>query len=234
MLCYPQVKEQLDFCDSFGKILTLIGFTSVSHKLTFVASIRLFLIDFVVLTLTLLLQIFTHSSYRRHRLDLTRGAPRSSERRESEAVGSEVYQEHRPSVAIENQSDTRNPFTGGGGAGSAVGDRSEFRPASSANRREAKLRLIKIAQVTRYFFELVFLVLLGTAGVFSPSATSAFYFISLLGILTLFGANVRFARFYEHFRVITCIYTALHLIALFVYQLQPVQAIIDPDSWDAK
>jgi hypothetical protein len=218
----PEFANQIDFCNPLGRILTLIGFTSV-FKLQLLPSFRLFLIDFVLLASTCILQIFTHSAYVLHKLSLT---PSSATSQSQSPVRQETSSGSNPPTEVDT--DLQHP---------ALLNESHSQQQPQIVRpvhREAKIRLIKIAQLTRYFFELMFLVLLATSGTFSPSAVSAVYFVSLLGVLTLFAVSVRFSRFYEYFRLLLCLFCALHLITLFCYQLDSVQNAIPPDSFAAK
>lgn len=207
MLINTDIAAQISNCSLISRTLILFGFVDL-FKLDLPAAFRYFVIDFVVLTLAIIIQIFTKSAYARARHAAAR------RRTLSQRNGANTAQEEA-SVEEEPRAET-----------TAVDDHQ--------TQHDAKLHLIKVVQVTRYFFELMFLMLLSASAVFSPSIISFFYFLSLLFVITLVASNVYFRRFYEHFRLMVCLYSALHLIVLFAYQLPQVNHSITQSSLEAR
>lgn len=94
-----------------------------------------------------------------------------------------------------------------------------------------KVKLWKLIQITKYFFEILFLVLLGGCSILNPSILSFNYFFILLFILTWFGFNKQFTSFYVYLRMLVCVISVAHLLLLFVYQFDGINSIIESDKF---
>lgn len=105
---------------------------------------------------------------------------------------------------------------------------------SNTNAIQNKVKLLRLTQITKYFFEILFLILLGSCAILNPSILSFIYFFILLFILTWFGFNKQFKIFYVYLRIAVCVITVSHILLLFIYQLTEVNERIKSDQFIAR
>lgn len=197
-------------CGQLATLLRIFGLHNLTH-LSALNITRLFICDFIVLIIALIFFIVTQRIYDSatqrldERLVSNDEIDRSNRRPESpgpaEAHG-EFYNRFRFPIELNNTKSIQH-----------------------------KVKLWKLVQITKYFFEIFFLVLLGSCAILNPSVLSASYFLILLFILTWFGFNKRFTGFFVYLRIIVCLLSVVHLSLLFAYQLLEVNKHIQSDEF---
>lgn len=95
----------------------------------------------------------------------------------------------------------------------------------SHRRRRAFLQL---------FSEFVVLVLMAAAGVLQASLTSLAYFLVFLWAATWLGMRKPLTSSYRAVRTVLLLYSALHFMALYIYQLDYLQELVPPSSLQAR
>lgn len=95
----------------------------------------------------------------------------------------------------------------------------------SHRRRRAFLQL---------FGEFVVLVLMAAAGVLQASLTSLAYFLVFLWAATWLGMHKPLTSGYRAVRTVLLLYSALHFMALYIYQLDYLQELVPPSSLQAR
>lgn len=78
--------------------------------------------------------------------------------------------------------------------------------------------------------DVIAMVLLAGAAIMRPSITSSVYFLSFLAVTTWVACNKKLSRNYAIFRIFLLVFAALHLIVLYLYQMQISQELIPPKS----
>lgn len=183
-------------------MLRIFGLHNLTH-LSVMNITRLFICDFIVLIIVLVFFIVTQQIY-------NSATQRLDERLVS---NDEIGGERRP----------ESPPTSGPDAHGEFYNRFRFPiELHSSKSIQHKVKMWKLVQITKYFFEVLFLVLLGSCAILNPSVLSASYFLILLFILTWFGFNKRFTSFYVYLRILVCFLAVCHLSLLFAYQLLEV------------
>ena len=77
-------------------------------------------------------------------------------------------------------------------------------------------------------------LLLALAGIALPSLLSATYFLSFLVIATWWGCYRSLGNRFAVFRIVLLVYSALHLVLLYLYQFQFFQEALDPANFYAR
>lgn len=201
-------------CGQLATLLRIFGLHNLTH-LSALNITRLFICDFVVLIIALVFFIVTQRIYdsATQRLDerlvsndeIDRGERHPDSPGEPAEAHGEFYNRFRFPIELNNTKSIQH-----------------------------KVKLWKLVQITKYFFEILFLVLLGSCAILNPSVLSASYFLILLFILTWFGFNKRLTAFYVYLRIIVCLLSVVHLSLLFVYQLLEVNRHIPSDGFLAR
>lgn len=93
-----------------------------------------------------------------------------------------------------------------------------------------KQRKEKADKLTYLLKEGIFCVLLLIASILEPSVTSSVYFLYFLMIGSWFGLNRSFGSGYHYLRIFLVMFTGVHILCVFLYQLSIVQPIIPPDN----
>ncbi|XP_077542526.1 piezo type mechanosensitive ion channel component isoform X4 [Haemaphysalis longicornis] len=78
------------------------------------------------------------------------------------------------------------------------------------------------------------LVLMAASGILYASLTSLAYFVCFLWSATTLGMHRPLGTLYRVMRTLLLIYSALHLMALYVYQLDYIQEFVPPSSLQAR
>uniref|UniRef100_A0A4D5RR89 Putative piezo-type mechanosensitive ion channel component 1 n=1 Tax=Ixodes scapularis TaxID=6945 RepID=A0A4D5RR89_IXOSC len=84
------------------------------------------------------------------------------------------------------------------------------------------------------FGEFVVLVLMAAAGVLQASLTSLAYFLVFLWAATWLGMHKPLTSGYRAVRTVLLLYSALHFMALYIYQLDYLQELVPPSSLQAR
>ena len=196
-----------DDCSQTTRILRIFGLHNLTH-LTVLDIIRYFISDFIILIVTLIFFIITQRIY-----------DSSTQRLDERLVNNDEIENSNAQLPGES-------FT----TQEAHGEfNNQFKFPNDLNNSKTiqnKVKLWKFDQVTKYFFEIFYLVLLGSCAILNPSLLSFSYFFILLFILTWFGFNKQFTIFYVYLRIIVCLLTVGHLLLLFTYQFNEVNRVI--------
>lgn len=109
----------------------------------------------------------------------------------------------------------------------------------AANKRiqekyKKKLRKQKASVWACYILETLFLILLCASAILNPSASSAIYFLTFLFIATWLSLNRQLNSFYYYFRVVLALYSSIHFIILFIYQMEIFRPLLPPDDLMAR
>ena len=216
LLFNADFKDELENdCGQVATVLRIFGLHNLMH-LSILNITRLFICDFIVLIIALVFFIITQRIY-------DSATQRLDERLVSndEIDRSDRRPDSPPSTMQEAHGEFYNRFR----------FPHELHTSKSI---QHKVKLWKLVQITKYFFEILFLVLLGSCAILNPSVLSASYFLILLFILTWFGFNKRFTSFYVYLRILVCFLAVCHLSLLFVYQLLEVNQEIRSDEFLAR
>uniref|UniRef100_T1JJ10 Piezo TM1-24 domain-containing protein n=1 Tax=Strigamia maritima TaxID=126957 RepID=T1JJ10_STRMM len=114
-----------------------------------------------------------------------------------------------------------------------MADEGSDRPSGAEPQEQFKVRR-EDTSVTAAIGIFLDLLLLAAAGIARPSVTNAFYFICFLMFATWIACYKTLRKKFKAFRIIILVYSALHLIALYLYQLKIMQELISPDNFYAR
>ena len=103
---------------------------------------------------------------------------------------------------------------------------SEELPKTVRSRRKRTLN-----DVLQFFGETLVVFLLAASGIIVPGVLSAVYFVSFIFIATVWSLYGRLGRKFSCFRILILIYSALHLLALHLYQFQFFQEALAPEAF---
>lgn len=207
-------KESLNDCDLNSRIFRIIGLHNLTH-LGVLNITRLFIADFIVLILTLIFFVITQRIF-----DST------TQRLEERLVNND---ENDPIDHHSNESSNHDATY------SEFYNKFKFPiDLSTSKAIQTKVKLLRLKQITKYFFKIFFLVVLGSCGILNPSILSFSYFFLLIFILTWFGFNKKFSSFYVYLRILICVFSALHVITLFLYQFEDVNDKLKSDEFVAR
>lgn len=215
LLINTDFKNSLDDCGYEARIFRIVGLHNLTH-LSVLNITRFFISDFIILIITLIFFIITQRIY-------DSATQRLDERlvNNDEIDQTTEHTEHHSSDSF-NQDGTHGEFY------------NRFRypiEMSSSKAIQNKVKLLRLVQITKYFFEMFFLGLLGGCAILNPSVLSFNYFFILLFILTWFGFNKQFTSFYVYLRMLVCLIAVGHLLVLFAYQFNEVNSVIKSDDF---
>lgn len=206
--------DAFDYCGLTGKLFTLVGLHRYDG-LSVGNILRLCCLDFVVLLITCLVYAFAIRTYS-SRPALTRERTLADARLSMEPSRRAT----EAGVSVESLS-------------SAMAARQAIERQQVALSRR-KLMKYKADRLTYYLTEGIFCLLLFIASVLEPSVSSSVYFLYFLFIGSWFALNRRFTLGYQYFRIFIAMFVALHLLAVFLYQLPILQPLLPPERIEAR